>query len=332
MFATTDQSRHQFSNLCVAGVIQALGIILALLPPHWLTAGIIIAGFGTLLMSGTASIGHLIRGDREPGQLRRSRRNAVIQIGYAVVALSGCVTATLVPPYSVGPGITLAVMATVPLVLGIRMLVAAYGVPLFTAIGNRWTPRVAAITAIGYLAFEIFTAIVFSANTWLSTTAFILCTILMSPFAMNIATMPGPKVLKTCCWISAIPLLAAMGVGGQAAWLSVSGNPAQQCQYVSTEYSNKRGPTSVWYRVRCAGKIFEYDALEKSVDPDDSDSFILVTDSTGIGNPLHPKEIPGLYGTSYYAILGIHTTLILTVIVYSQSRGRQSSFRNREPQ
>lgn len=311
-----EKSWVQSVNLRWSAGIQGVGIAMALLPPHWYTAGIIIAGFGTLIFSTLASIGWVFELETSSHQRDRSRTTGRLAILYAVAAILASITATLVPPHSIGPGITFAVMAFVPLVLGTRLVTAANGVALFRAIGRRWTLPVATVVAGLFLILHLVAAIWSGNNSWISVTSLVLLIVLLPAALMNAGNLRGPKWAGRVYLISMFALIALTIPGGQSAWLTVSGASPQSCRYVATDHDSSRTSTSEFYYFRCGGELLRYDPNFVGTAELTNGQLKLVTDRTGLTNPLRPQEVPGVLGSIYLGTFLAHAGSLAVLAVY----------------
>lgn len=313
--AQPDRYSGSLADVVVPITIQAVGAVLVLLPLHWLVhvLGFVLVGFGTLAFSMAWNTTALSQHPAGSPERTRCRRNGFVALNYGVVLIAIAILVAVSDPSSRVRGIVIAVAAVVPVVLGLRLLMAAGGAESAHTVRHT-TCRV--ITA----AFFVVALLIGP----LSGTGWELALLAVPLFGLiflyrGVSGLPAPRALRIACAVGLFALALAGLLGGRPGWLAVAGSDPVRCQVLDANWHDPtRSANFYTYTVQCGAQKLEYDPIDYSgpVGPD----LQLVTDQSGIGGPLHVSEVPGARGGVYLGVVGISSVLLVLTLIPWRTR------------
>ncbi|TDC94807.1 hypothetical protein E1161_07115 [Saccharopolyspora aridisoli] len=310
-----DRSGGSSADVVVPIGIQAVGALLVLLPLHWLVhvVGFVLIGFGTLAFSMAWNTRAVSQHPERSPERMRCRRNGFVALNYGVVLIAIAILVAVSDPSSRVRGIVNAIAAVVPVVLGLRLLVAAGGSE------SAQTVRHTTCRAITVIFFVV--ALLIGP---LSGTGWDLALLAVPLFGLillyrGVSGLPAPRTLRIACAVGLFALALAGMLGGRPGWLAVAGSDPVRCQVLDANWQDStRSPNFYTYTVQCGGQRLEYDPIGFA-GPFGSD-LQLVTDRSGVGGPLHVTEVPGARGAVYLGIVGISGVLLVLALIPWRTR------------
>lgn len=316
------------SGSWVSFVLHVIGVVFALSPLHWFVAGIIFAGLGTLFFSTSLRTDMFTEhpvGSRE--RLRGRTLGLRLVIYGLFVVLAGVGSAVV--GVAVGPGIVLAVMAVVPVGIGIRQLCAAadrHPIQAFHA-RPRLKRGVCRVVLVGFFALVTVSSVVAgtSGGIWFPILLVVVCVFVVG---LPIAVLNPKGAVGGAFVVCQLLLAFAAAVGGPSAWLTIVGNPPQECKVVdSIWHHSSRSADSITYEVQCGQRVLPYKSLH-STSPIVDNEPVFITDSTGLSRPLHVLEVPSIRGNVFLGLYGVTALLLILNLIPRRQRGALAEHQN----